>query len=66
MIKDAGITTTGAASQGNQLPLLQKEYETYRKEEQLWKVYNNIVSYSIKSDGKIYRISDGREVELPW
>ena len=30
MVEDAGITTTGAVSTGNQLPTLQEEYKAYR------------------------------------
>lgn len=35
MIEDAGITSTGAVSQGNQLPQLLEEYQKYRKENKL-------------------------------
>ena len=35
-IDDAGITTTGAASEGNQLPQLVDEYSDYRIQNNLW------------------------------
>ena len=40
-IDDAGITTTGAASEGNQLPQLVDEYSDYRIQNNLWPVLNN-------------------------
>ena len=66
MIEDAGITTTGAFSGGNQLPTLQEEYKAYRTTNELWKESNSFVSYTINADGKILRKSDGKEVELKW
>lgn len=64
MIEDAGITSTGAPSQGNQLPALQKEYKDYRTKHRLWESSLSSVSYVIKSTGKIVRNIDGKEVEL--
>ncbi len=66
MVEDAGITTTGAVSGGNQLPTLQEEYKAYRTANELWKESNSFVSYTINSTGKLCRISDGKEVELKW
>lgn len=66
MVEDAGITTTGAVSSGNQLPTLQEEYNTYRTANKLWEEYNSFVSYTINAEGKIFRKSDGKEVELKW
>ena len=66
MVEDAGITTTGAVSSGNQLPTLQEEYQAYRTANKLWKETNSFVSYTINADGKIFRKSDGKEVELKW
>lgn len=66
MVEDAGITTTGAVSSGNQLPTLQEEYKAYRTTNELWKETNSFVSYTINADGKIFRKSDGKEVELKW
>lgn len=66
MVEDAGITTTGAVSSGNQLPTLQEEYKAYRTANKLWEESNSFVSYTINSAGKLCRISDGEEVELKW
>ena len=66
MVEDAGITTTGAVSGGNQLPTLQDEYKAYRIANELWKASNSFVSYTINADGKLFRKSDGKEVELKW
>ena len=66
MVEDAGITTTGAVSGGNQLPTLQEEYKAYRTANKLWEESNSFVSYTINSAGKLCRISDGEEVELKW
>lgn len=66
MVEDAGITTTGAVSSGNQLPTLQEEYKAYRTANKLWEESNSFVSYAINSAGKLCRISDGEEVELKW
>lgn len=66
MIEDAGITSTGSVSSGNQLPALQEEYREYRTTNKLWKECNSIISYIINSKGKLCRISDGKEVELKW
>lgn len=66
MIEDAGITSTGAVSAGNQLPTLQDEYKEYRITNKLWEESNSYISYTINSEGSITRISDGKEVELKW
>ena len=66
MVEDAGITTTGAVSGGNQLPTLQEEYKAYRTANKLWEETNSFVSYTINADGKLFRKSDGKEVELKW
>ena len=66
MVEDAGITSTGAKSAGNQLPTLQEEYYAYRTANKLWKEYNSFVSYTINAEGKFFRKSDGKEVELKW
>ena len=66
MVEDAGITTTGAVSSGNQLPTLQEEYKAYRSANKLWKESNSFVSYTINAEGKLFRKSDGKEVELKW
>lgn len=62
-IDDAGITTTGTASAGNQLPQLVKEYAQYRKNNKLWTNQRLLYSYRIK-DGLYFRIWNDQEVEL--
>ena len=66
MVEDAGITSTGSVSAGNQLPALKDEYKEYRIANKLWIESNNFVSYIINSTGKLFRVSDGKEVELKW
>ena len=66
LIEDAGITATGSASDGNQLPDLQEEYKRYRVNNKLWDVDNESISYKIDSSGKIFRINNDEEVELNW
>lgn len=66
MVEDAGITTTGAVSNNNQLKPLQEEYMIYRVNNQLWQEKHNSISYIIKTDGKLYRISEGKEEEINW
>lgn len=66
MVEDAGITSTGAVSAGNQLPTLQDEYKEYRIAKKLWNEANSVVSYTINSQGRLFRTSDGKEVELKW
>ena len=66
MVEDAGITSTGAVSVGNQLPTLQDEYKEYRIAKKLWNEANSVVSYTINSQGRLFRTSDGKEVELKW
>lgn len=63
-IDDAGITTTGTASAGNQLPQLVKEYYDYRLKHMLWDVRKPTYEYSITESGEYYRIADGKEVKL--
>lgn len=66
MVEDAGITSTGTVSIGNQLPTLQDEYKEYRITKKLWSESNSVVSYTINSEGRLFRISDDKEVELKW
>ena len=63
-IDDAGITTTGAASEGNQLPQLVDEYSAYRIQNNLWPVLNNEIIYSMNTDGKYCRYIGSQEVVL--
>lgn len=66
MVDDAGITSTGSISEGNQLPKLQDEYKEYRNANKLWNTYDSCISYTINSEDSIFRVSDGKEVELNW
>lgn len=66
MIEDAGITSTGSVSAGNQLPTLQDEYKEYRVRNKLWNETDSSISYALNSAGKICRISGDEEVELKW
>lgn len=61
MIKDAGITTTGAASEGNQLPALVKEYRAYCGSNKLWNVILCDFEYVLR-DNAYYRKSNSQEV----
>ena len=63
-IDDAGITTTGAASEGNQLPQLVDEYSAYRIQNNLWPVLNNEIIYALNTDGKYCRYIGSKEVVL--
>ena len=62
-VEDAGITTTGAASEGNQLPALVEEYRDYCAAEKLWSVNSLHYGYIAKDDN-YYRIFDGQEVQI--
>ena len=62
-IDDAGITTTGAASEGNQLPTLVEEYKNYCLGIKLWKKLDITYKYYLKN-GKYYRLFNNQEVEL--
>ncbi|MEG1502427.1 MAG: N-6 DNA methylase, partial [Synergistaceae bacterium] len=62
-IDDAGITTTGAASDGNQLPTLVSEYRNYCIDTKLWNITTDNISYINKNDG-YYRLSENQEVKL--
>ena len=63
-IDDAGITTTGAASEGNQLPQLVDEYSAYRIQNNIWPVLNNEIIYALNTDGKYCRYIGSQEVVL--
>lgn len=66
MVEDAGITSTGAVSQGNQLPILQEEYKNYRTTNKLWTSSNTSIFYTIKSSGDIVRNLGEKEIVLKW
>jgi len=61
-IEDAGITTTGAASEGNQLPELVEEYRKYNKKHKLWISPVKNHSYGLNANGVYCRFTDGGEV----
>lgn len=63
-IDDAGITTTGTASEGNQLPQLVSEYFTYKMQNDLWALVNNNISYVLNSNNLYCRSILGQEVVL--
>lgn len=55
VVEDAGITTTGAVSAGNQLPRLQEEYARYKTTHQLWKERKVETAYSFSGTGAVIR-----------
>ncbi|MBQ6517821.1 MAG: N-6 DNA methylase [Anaerolineaceae bacterium] len=63
-IRDAGITTTGAASEGNQLPALVEEYRKYRTTNMLWPVKEFEAEYRLRPDGSYCRVANGEEFLL--
>lgn len=62
-VEDAGITTTGAASEGNQLPALVEEFRDYCAAHKLWSVNSLHYDYIVKADN-YYRIFDGQEMQI--
>ncbi len=65
MIEDAGITSTGASSEDNQLPTLLNEYKAYREVSKLWEEKVNDISYELKANN-LYRVVGDKEVELKY
>ena len=63
-VDDAGITTTGTASSGNQLPQLLKEYDLYRKGNKVWEEKHSTCQYSIKNTSFFRKIEGQGEVNL--
>lgn len=61
-VEDAGITTTGAVSEGNQLPTLVEEYREYSSKNKLWASYAIQYSYQMDSTGTYYSFVAGKEV----
>ena len=60
-VDDAGITSTGAESAGNQLPGLEKAYTAYRRAHHLWAESERNVTYELDDSGEIVRVMDGRK-----
>lgn len=68
MVNDAGITTTGAASENNELPKLVEEFVAYNAKLKLWQHhdYSVLYKYNVATDGSIVRTFDGKEEVLTW
>lgn len=62
-IDDAGITTTGAVSENNQLPTLVSEYREYCNRVSMWDVKISNMSYRSENN-KYVRTSENEEVVL--
>lgn len=60
-VDDAGITTTGAASEGNQLPELVEEYREYSTKNRLWNPIAAEFSYKVDSQDIYYSYVNGKE-----
>jgi len=57
-VEKAGISTTGAAIENELLPLA-KEFETYRKQNNLWGNKFSNITYEVMDDSQIYRLIAG-------
>ena len=68
MVNDAGITTTGAASENNELPKLVEEFAAYNDKVKLWQYhdYSVLYEYNVGTDGSIVRTFNGDEEVLTW
>lgn len=68
MINDAGITTTGAKSENNELPKLVEEFAAYNDKMKLWQTKDQFTmyQYNVGTDESIVRIFDGKEEVLTW
>lgn len=64
VVDDAGITTTGAVSTGNQLPQLQEEYARYKTTHRLWVERKTEVVYSFNKEGAITRKGPSEDKEV--
>lgn len=63
-VDDAGITSTGSISDGNQLPALENEYASYRRKKKLWPELQRSISYEMKRSGSVVRVEDNKETVL--
>jgi type I restriction enzyme M protein len=54
-VEKAGISTTGAEIENELIPLW-KEFTEYRKQNKLWLTKNNVISYDVLKDGKMFRV----------
>lgn len=68
LVNDAGITTTGAVSENNELPKLEKEFAAYNDKVKLWQHhdYSVLYEYNVGSDGSIVRTFNEKEDALTW
>lgn len=68
MVNDAGITTTGAASENNELPKLVEEFSAYNDKVKLWQHhdYSVLYEYNVGTDGSIVRTFNKGEEVLSW
>ena len=68
MVNDAGITTTGAASENNELPKLVEEFAAYNDRVKLWQHhdYSVLYKYNVGTDGSIVRTFNKDEEVLSW
>ena len=68
LVNDAGITTTGAVSENNELPKLEKEFAAYNDKVKLWQHhdYSILYEYNVGSDGSIVRTFNDKEDVLTW
>ena len=68
LVNDAGITTTGAVSENNELPKLEKEFAAYNDKVKLWQHhdYSILYEYNVGSDGSIVRTFNEKKDVLTW
>lgn len=68
LVNDAGITTTGAVSENNELPKLEEEFAAYNEKVKLWQHhdYSVLYEYNVGSDGSIVRTFNEKEDVLTW
>lgn len=68
LVNDAGITTTGAVSENNELPKLEEEFAAYNDKVKLWQHhdYSVLYEYNVGSDGSIVRTFNEKEDVLTW
>ena len=68
LVNDAGITTTGAVSENNELPELEKEFAVYNDKVKLWQHhdYSILYEYNVGSDGSIVRTFNEKKDVLIW
>lgn len=68
MVNDAGITTTGAATENKELKQLVKEFTAYNDKVKLWQHhdYSVLYEYNVGTDGSIVRTFNKDEEVLSW